>query len=148
MPYTVAVALTYGEIDEKHFGERYLRDPKLLALTKKVKAEATAEADARMPDAMLCRMTLVTVLGESHETAVEYHRGHWKNPMSKDEVEGKFRKLAANVLNEREASELLDTLWGLEDVADASAILRLTVANRGASSQHSLAPSRGRGEQL
>jgi 2-methylcitrate dehydratase len=132
MPYTVAVALTYGEIDPKHFGERYLCDPKLLALTKRIKAEATAEADARMPDAMLCRMTLVTVSGASHETAVEYHRGHWKNPMSKDEVEGKFRNLAANVLDEREASELLDTLWGLEDVADASAILRLTVPHRGA----------------
>jgi 2-methylcitrate dehydratase len=131
MPYTVAVALTHGAIDEAHFGERYLRDPKLLALAKKVKVEATAEADARMPHAMLCRMKLVTAAGATYETAVEYHRGHWKNPMSKDEVDGKFRKLAANVLNEREASELLDALWELENMADVGAILRLTVANRG-----------------
>ena len=82
MPYTVAVALMHGEIEEKHFGERYLRDPKLLALTKKIHAEATAEADARMPDAMFCRMKLVTVSGDTYESTVEYHRGHWKNPMS------------------------------------------------------------------
>jgi 2-methylcitrate dehydratase len=128
MPYTVAVAFMYGEIDEKHFGERYLRDASLLALAKKVHAEATAEADVRMPDAMLCRMTLTTVSGERYETAVEYHRGHWKNPMSKAEVEGKFRKLSANLLNDRQSSELLEALWDLENMPDASAILRLTVA--------------------
>jgi 2-methylcitrate dehydratase len=132
MPYTVAIALTYGEIDEKHFGGRYLRDPKLLALAKKVHAEATAEADARMPHAMLCRMKLVTLSGASYETAVEYHRGHWKNPMSREEVEGKFRKLAANVLNDARTSELLDALRSLEDVADASAILRLTIPSSSA----------------
>jgi 2-methylcitrate dehydratase len=128
MPYTVAVALMYGEIDEKHFGERYLRDPKLLALTKKVHAEATAEADARMPHAMLCRMKLLTASGASFETAVKYHRGHWKNPMSRDEVEGKFRKLAANVLNESRTAALLDALWNLENLPDASALVRLTAA--------------------
>ena len=48
MPYTVAVALMYGEVEEKHFGERYLNDSKLLALTRKVRADGSAEADARM----------------------------------------------------------------------------------------------------
>jgi 2-methylcitrate dehydratase len=128
MPYTVAVALLHGAVEEKHFGERYLRDPKLLALTKKVHAAATAEADARMPDAMLCRMKLVTTSGAVYETAVEYHRGHWKNPMSQDEVESKFRKLAANVLTESRTAELLETLWDLENLPDASALVRLTAA--------------------
>jgi 2-methylcitrate dehydratase len=128
MPYTVAVALTYGEVEEKHFGERHLRDPELLALTGKVRAEATAEADARMPDAMLCRMKVVTTSGAVHETAVEYHRGHWKNPMSQDEVERKFRKLATNVLDESRIAELLDMLWNLENVPDAGALVRLTAA--------------------
>ena len=59
-------------------------------------------------------MKLVTVSGATYESTVEYHRGHWKNPMSTDEVEGKFRKLAANVLNEHQTSALLGALWELE----------------------------------
>ena len=65
MPYTVAVALIHGEIEEKHFGDVYLRDPRILALTQRVKAKATEEADRRMPEAMLCRMELVTRSGET-----------------------------------------------------------------------------------
>ena len=128
MPYTVAVALIYGEVEDKHFGDRYLRDPALLDLTRRVKARATEEADRLMPQAMLCRMTLVTTSGASHEACVQYHRGHWKNPMSDQEVEVKFRKLARGVLKDSQADRLLDTLWRLDALDDAGEIVRLTCA--------------------
>jgi 2-methylcitrate dehydratase len=128
MPYTVAVALTYGEVDEKHFGERYLNDATLRALTRRVKAVATEEADRRMPEAMLCRMTLITTGGDRHEAAVEYHKGHWKNPMSDAEIEAKFRKLAREVLDEAQTTRLLEALWRLEELTDAGEIVRLTQA--------------------
>jgi len=128
MPYTVAVALMYGEVEEKHFGERYLNDSKLLALTRKVRADGSAEADARMPEAMFCRMIVLTTDGAAHEASVSYHRGHWKNPMSQAEVEGKFRKLAAGMLNDAQTGRLLDTLWNLENLADAGEIVRLTAS--------------------
>lgn len=50
MPYTVAIALIHGEIEEKHFEDVYLRDPRILELTRRVKAKATEEADRRMPE--------------------------------------------------------------------------------------------------
>ncbi|HEX2828862.1 MAG TPA: MmgE/PrpD family protein [Burkholderiales bacterium] len=128
MPYTVAVALMHGEVEQKHFGERYLNDPKLRALTRRVKATATEEADRRMPEAMLCRMTLVTTGGERHEAVVEYHKGHWKNPMSDGELENKFRKLAREVLDEAQTTRLLAALWRLEEMPDAGEVVRLTQA--------------------
>ena len=126
MPYTVAVALVHGEVEEKHFGERYLNDPTIRALTRRVKATASEEADRKMPEAMLCRMTLVTTAGESHEALVEYHKGHWKNPMSDAEVEAKFGKLAAEVLDRSRAERLLESLWRLESLEDAGDVVRLT----------------------
>jgi len=128
MPYTVAVALIHGDVEEQHFGERYLRDPAIRALTRRVKVKATAEADRRLPEAMLCRMEIVTTAGASHSTVVEYHKGHWKNPMSDGEVEAKFRKLAAGVLKPVEAGRLLDKLWKLDELPDAGEIVRLTKA--------------------
>jgi 2-methylcitrate dehydratase len=130
MPYTVAVALVHGEVEEKHFGERYLNDPKIRELTRRVKATATEEADARMPDAMFCRMVLVTTGGERHEAVVEYHKGHWKNPMSDAEIETKFRKLAREVLDDSRTNRLLESLWRLDDLPDAGEVVRLTTFER------------------
>jgi 2-methylcitrate dehydratase len=129
MPYTVAVALMHGTVEARHFGDECLRDPKLLALTKRVKVEASQEADRRMPEAMLCELKLVTKSGTTHSAVVEYHKGHWKNPMTDAEVEEKVRMLAGGVLPPDRTSRLLERLWKLEDVADAGEIVRLTVGS-------------------
>ncbi len=127
MPYTVAVALIHGTVEEHHFDDEYLRDPKIRALTRRVKANASEEADRRMPGAMLCKLTLVTKSGATHVATIEYHKGHYRNPMSDAEVEQKFRKLAAPVLAVSKADRLLEGLWRLEDFADAGEVVRLTV---------------------
>jgi 2-methylcitrate dehydratase len=128
MPYTVAVALLYGAVEEKHFEDVFLHDPQVRALTRRVKAKATPEADARMPHAMLCRLELVLKSGATHVAVVEYHRGHWKNPMSDAEVEAKYRALAGKALAPARSERLLEALWKLEDAADTGEIVRLTVA--------------------
>ncbi len=81
-----------------------------------------------MPDAMLCRMEIVTAAGEGHSAEVEYHRGHWKNPMTDAEVERKFQGLAAAVHSPGQTTRLLDALWHIEDLPDAGEIVRLTNA--------------------
>ena len=129
MPYTVAVALIHGAVAEHHFDDAYLHDPAIGALTKRVKVEVSDEANRRMPEAMLCKLTLVMKSGATHTAVVEYHKGHYRNPMSESEVEAKFRKLAANVLTPARVDRLLDKLWKLEDVADAGEIAQLTVAH-------------------
>jgi 2-methylcitrate dehydratase len=127
MPYTVAVALTHGKVDQHHFDDEYIHDPRLLALTKKVAVAVSEEADQRMPEAMLCRVMLVTTAGQTHSAVVDYHRGHWKNPMSESEVEDKFRTLATGVLTPTQTERLLERLWKLEELPDAGEIVRLTL---------------------
>jgi len=129
MPYTVAVALIHGMVEERHFDEACLRDPKVLALTQRVKVQASKAADRRMPEAMLCDLKLVTRSGATHAATVEYHKGHWKNPMSDADVEAKFRSLAANVLKPARFGRLLERLWNLEGAADTGEIIQLTVAD-------------------
>lgn len=128
MPYTVAVALVHGDVQETHFDDRHLHDPLLRALTRKVKVQATEEADRQMPEAMFCRMRLVTASGDAHEATVLYHRGHYRNPMSDAEVEAKFRKLAAHALPSDRVDRLLEGLWEADDMPDAGELVRLTVA--------------------
>jgi 2-methylcitrate dehydratase len=128
MPYTVAVALVHGDVGEEHFEDSCIRDPAVRALTRRVKVTEWDEANRRMPAAMLCRLTVVMKSGERHEASVEYHRGHWRNPMTDDEVEAKFRKLALHVLEPSQVDALADRLWQLEDTNQVGDLLRLTIA--------------------
>ena len=128
MPYTVAVALIHGSVESRHFDEQYLRDPAILALAQRVKVTVSAEADKHMPHAMRCYFTLTTKAGATHTALVDYHKGHYKNPMTDAEIEGKFRPLAAQVLSTAQTDRLLEKLWQIETLPDAGECVRLTVA--------------------
>ena len=86
-------------------------------------------ADAREPEAMLCDLELRLKDGRQESVRVEYHRGHWRNPMSDAELNEKFRALARDVLPAGRADALLDTIWKLEELADLNALLALARVN-------------------
>jgi 2-methylcitrate dehydratase len=125
MPYTTAVALMYGAVEARHFNREYRTDPRLLELTQKVKVSVSEEANRRAPEAMLSTVEVVTTTGQRLQGKVAYHRGHYKNPMSDQEVEEKFRGLAQDVLTEQQIATLLDRLWHLEQVEDIGEVIRL-----------------------
>jgi 2-methylcitrate dehydratase len=131
MPYTVAVALARGAVDERHFDEACLNDPMLRALARRVKVAVSDEANRMMPEAMHCVLTVVMRGGASHREVVDYHRGHWRNPMSRQEVEAKFRRLSAGALGTVQADRLLDMLWNLERTTDVRVLLEATKRTRG-----------------
>ena len=126
MPYCVAVALTYGAVEERHFADEYLRDPKLLDLVGKVRVSVSEEANGRAPEAILSTVELVTATGQRLSSPeVPYHRGHWRDPMSDAEVEAKFRSLAHGVLPPSRTDELLERLWDLDQVGEIGEVLDL-----------------------
>jgi 2-methylcitrate dehydratase len=125
MPYTTAVALMYGTVEPCHFDAEYWQNPRLLALVQKVKVHVSEEANRRAPEAMLSRVEVVLTSGTRHVAEVAYHRGHFKNPMSDQEVEDKFRALAYGLLTPEQTAEVLACLWHLEQVQDIGDIVRL-----------------------
>lgn len=126
MPYTTAVALTYGYVHQDHFDERYYRSPELLDLTNRIQVAVSAEANRRAPEAMLCELEVTTRDGQSYTATVPYHKGHYKNPMTDAEVEAKFRSLAEPVIPDAQTAALLEKLWHLEEVADIREVIGLT----------------------
>ena len=126
MPYTAGVALMHGTIESRHFDDPYLHDPALLDLVSRIRCSISPEADAREPEAMLCELDVKMKNGRSQTVRVEYHRGHWRNPMSDGELEEKFRLLAAPVLPAPRIDALLQRLWALETVSDVAELFALT----------------------
>jgi len=125
MPYTTAVALMYGAVEARHFDAKYRSDPRLLDLVQRVKVSASEEANRRAPEAMLSLVEVVTSSGERVMAEVAYHRGHYKNPMSDQEVEEKFRSLAYDLLTPSQTEALLERLWNLETVPGIGDVIRM-----------------------
>ena len=125
MPYTTALALMYGTVEPRHFSPEYWQDPKLMELVQKVKVSVSEAANRRAPEAMLSIVEVVTSRGERVTAEVPYHRGHYKNPMSDQEIEAKFRTLAQDCLTSRQTDALLDRLWNLERVTDIGEVIRM-----------------------
>jgi 2-methylcitrate dehydratase len=126
MPYTAAVALMYGTVNQHHFDDRYLRDPELLDLVGRIKCSPSEEADRRELEMNLCDLEVTLRSGERESVRCEYHRGHWRNPMSDAEMEQKFRSLASDVLPAARVDALVGQLWKLEDVPEVGALMRMT----------------------
>lgn len=82
------------------------------------------EYSQRFPDAIPCRIELVTRSGERKIAEVDYPRGHFRNPMSDDEINDKFRALAKRILDAGQIDHVLELLWHIEDSTRVSRIFR------------------------
>jgi len=125
LPYCVAVALQDGEVGLDQFSDRRLADPTLLKLLSRVEVRPDAALDARYPASTPNRISVRTNNGREIVREVEFPKGHSGNPMSDDEVESKFRGLAAGELPPDRQAEVLGRLWALEAETDLRSLLAL-----------------------
>jgi 2-methylcitrate dehydratase len=126
MPYAVGIVLIYGTIEEHHYEDPYLHDQRLLDLVSRVRCIPSSEADQHEKEYNLCDLEIVLRSGQRKSVRVEYHRGHWKNPMTDAELEEKFRGLARAHLPAERIDALLQQLWTLEDMPQAGRLAEMT----------------------
>jgi 2-methylcitrate dehydratase len=126
MPYAVGIVLMHGAIDDRFYDDPYLHDPRLLDLVSRVHCFPSQEADLHEKEYNLCDLELVLKSGQRKSVRVDYHRGHWKNPMTDAEMEEKFRSLARRHLSAEPVDALLRQLWALEDMPNAGTLVAMT----------------------
>ena len=126
IPYAAALVLLQGRIEPEYYEDPWLHDPRLLGLVGRVKVNPSDEADRRENEFNLCELEIVLTSGDRRTFRVEYHRGHFKNPMTDAEMEDKFRLLAGKQLSAERVDELLRLLWGLEREPSIKAVIAAT----------------------
>lgn len=129
LPYVVAAALKYGALEIRHFDDEFLRDPGLLSLIERVTVTESEECNSLRPKASPSRVELVMKSGERHSQMVPYWRGHYLNPFSTEEIEGKFAGLATGVLTQRQRDNVLSLVWGLDTLDDIGLIAQQAVGH-------------------
>jgi 2-methylcitrate dehydratase len=122
VPYTVARALLDGDVGVNDFEENRFRDPRALALVRKV----ALRPDAALSDENLgANLEVVSRDGTVLKTNVPIPPGNMLNPADDAELTKKFLALSTGVLSRRRAQravELIlavDTTPGLGTLVDA-----------------------------
>ena len=128
IPYAVSLVLMYGRIEPEYYEDPYLHDQRLLDLVNRVKCTPSDEADRSEHEFNLCELEIVLKSGERKTVRVEYHRGHFKNPMTDGEMEEKFRSMAQKHLSADRVDSLLRQLWALESVPKVGELIAATRA--------------------
>jgi len=128
IPYAVSLVLMYGRIEPEYYEDPYLHDQRLLDLVNRVKCMPSDEADRSEHEFNLCELEIVLKSGERKTVRVEYHRGHFKNPMTDGEIEEKFRSMAQKHLSADRVDSLLCQLWALESVPKVGELIATTRA--------------------
>ncbi len=126
IPYSAGLALMYGKIDPAYYEEPYLHDARLVDLVSRVKCLPSAEADRTENEFNLCELEVVLKSGARKTVRVEYHRGHFKNPMTDAEMEEKFRLMAQKHISANRIDNLLRLLWGIEREPQVSTLIAAT----------------------
>jgi len=126
IPYAAGLVLVYGKIEPEYYEDPYLHDARLLDIVSRVKCLPSDEADKMEDEFNLCELELVLKSGARKTTRVEYHRGHFKNPMTDAEMEDKFRLMAQRHLRADRVDNLVRLLWSVESVPKVSALIAAT----------------------
>ena len=125
--YNVANVLLRKSVKLEHFTEQFIRDSKVIDLTKKVNLLATIPSD-KMLDASEVRVRLKD--GRELAAHVDATKGDpIKKPLTKVEIEEKFRANVAfsKTISKENAETVLDMLNHLEEIDDISKVVQLLV---------------------
>jgi 2-methylcitrate dehydratase PrpD len=125
LQYTVAEALSRGELGRHAYREESLRNPDILALAQRVHYHVDPNFPG--PGRFKGAVRVTTKDGRSLLEVEEYNRGSVENPMSTAELRGKFDENASGFLSPEGRERLAREIERLEQLSDASVLAGLAV---------------------
>jgi 2-methylcitrate dehydratase len=129
-PYLVAAAFQDGGVTPATFASSRVRDPALRSLIKKLKVVEEPEFTRRYPAESCTRIEVTTTDGRRVAAETSHPKGHYRNPLTDGEVEGKFRGLASGALGAEGCDRVLAEVWDLENSATLDRLFESLVISR------------------
>lgn len=114
IPFVVATALIHGSVRLSAFSDERLSDPDVRALMARIHLSVDPEIDGRFPGQRAARLRFTTEDGRTGSYLQPTRKGDPEQPLTDDELSGKFLELAVPVVGSERAERLLRRLWTLE----------------------------------
>jgi 2-methylcitrate dehydratase PrpD len=130
--YAAAVSLLDGEAFVDQYDQSRLADPRILAIIPRIDIIHEPELDrGGASKRHAVKVDAVQTDGTRLSTKIEQRRGSAEHPLSQDEVEQKFRRIAAVALAEASIEELIERIGALENEPSLDRLIELTTTARG-----------------
>jgi 2-methylcitrate dehydratase len=123
LPYIVARAMFDGTIDNESYAPEKLHDPRLLAFMRKITVKEDPAFATLTGDVPPTRLTAVLDDGRRLTRLVDKMPGFPGQPMSRAEVERKFRSNIGSRWPRERTDAVLQALWTLDRASDVSSLL-------------------------
>ena len=130
IPYLVAAAFQDGGVTPATFSPSRVQDPALRSLIKKLKVVEEPAFTSRYPAESCTRIEVTTTDGRRLTAETSHPKGHYRNPLTDEEVEGKFRGLASGALGVEGCDRVLAEVWDLENTATLDRLFESLVISR------------------
>ncbi|MFH1626061.1 MAG: MmgE/PrpD family protein [Pseudomonadota bacterium] len=118
--FCAALALHDGTAGEDRFTDDKIRCPKIIDLKKKVRA--SVNPDLRETEA---RVSIRTRDGRRYEKHVTTPKGDPRNPLSREELEEKFMRLASKVVSTDKSRRIVEKIGVLEKLDNINELIEL-----------------------
>ncbi len=117
LPYAVAVSIIDRKAGIEQFTDERVRDPGVLALIRKCTVEVDPELDkGPWLGGGPCIVEITLKDGTKYMRRVDYAKGNPENPMSDEELQQKFRKLATEFIGRDAVEEFIGKAYRLEKI--------------------------------
>ena len=130
LPYCIAVAVAKGNVLPSDFSEQALKDPFVWELLGKIEVVADPEIDALFPKVKRAVVTVTTKDGTAFTKQEDFAKGRAERPLSDEELIGKFRANAKDVMSKTRLDEIVEATFSLEQAAAVTDYMACLVRDR------------------
>lgn len=125
IPYTVAVAIADRAVGLDQISEDRIKNPEIHELAKKVKTIEDPDLTKIYPDKTATIVEITTKQGKKHVKRVDLPKGDPRNPLTWEEIRGKFREASSHALDSKQVMEVEHTILNLEKLENVSELTKL-----------------------
>jgi 2-methylcitrate dehydratase len=128
LPYVIAAAVADRQVTPLQFTDAKIMDPNIRAQLDKVKVIADPEIEAVFPDLQRVKVIIRTTDGREFTEQLDYPKGDPRNPLTDDEITGKFKALAEGIATPDDVERMQAAINRTEEFDDVRELMgELTV---------------------
>jgi 2-methylcitrate dehydratase PrpD len=116
--FTTALVLAKGSAGFHDYTEENLRDPKVLGLAHRIHMVVDPQAESEYPYRWSARVTIRLKDGREMTEYVNSFKGFADDPMTRDDLEEKFRDLTGPFIDSSHQDRMLSTIGKLDQMPD------------------------------
>src|SRR5437868_6653313 len=127
LPYITSIALIDGEVTDRQFQPERFTDPTIWKFLENVTVQRNDELSSLYATAVANIVHVTLRDGRELTKRVDYPLGNALNPVSDEQLEGKFNALVVPALGEARAKKIVDLSWKLDEAKSVDELMAACV---------------------